>query len=100
MKLAKENLDNLKNQIIEILYEFKNYYNLNSSLWDEENKSMFNQMVGTIIITEKKITSIESIIQKIENYQDNILELLEIEIEEVEIIIDYYYEIFVNKKGV
>lgn len=100
MKLAKENLDNLKNQIIEILNELKLYYEENSKDWDQKNNQVFNELLGTIIITSKKIESIEKILNNLNDFQPSIVDLLEIEVEEVEVIVEFYYDTFITKKGV
>jgi hypothetical protein len=99
MRLGKENLNQLKIKINEILNELKFYYEVNSGNWDEENNAIFSQMVGTIILSFKKIESVEEILNNVSNFQKEIPELLEIEVEEVEVIVNFYYETFINKKG-
>jgi len=98
-RLEKENLKKLKLKITEIINELKFYYEKNSKNWDDENNTIFNQMVGTIILSFKKVESIEEILKNISIYQKEMPELLEIEVEEVEIIVNFYYETFINKKG-
>ena len=100
MKLEKENLDNLKNQIVEILNALKLYYEENSKDWDQKNNMVFNELLGTLIITSKKIESIEKILNNLNDFQPSIVELLEIEVEEVEVIVEFYYDTFIIKKGV
>jgi endonuclease III-like uncharacterized protein len=99
MRLGKENLNQLKIKINEILNELKFYYEVNSGNWDEENNAIFSQMVGTIILSFKKIESVEESLNNVSNFQKEIPELLEIEVEEVEVIVNFYYETFINKKG-
>ena len=86
-RLEKENLKKLKLKITEIINELKFYYEKNSKNWDDENNTIFNQMVGTIILSFKKVESIEEILKNISIYQKEMPELLEIEVEEVVVVL-------------
>lgn len=86
-----------KTKIFEIITNFETYYQNNYLDWDIKEITASHQILGTLIMIFKKLESMqESIEYFIEN---DLLEMFELELKEVVIIVDYYHEIFRNKKG-
>lgn len=84
-----------KNKIIEIINEFERYYNQNHKEWSIKDISASHQILGTLMLTYKKVESMEQALQYFK--QNDLMELFNIELEEVNIITDYYEGVFIKK---
>jgi len=94
------NLDFIKEKITQIINEYNVYYKNNVQTWDDENKKISNEMLGTLIIIYKKIESIEYVITNNEKFKAmDLNEIIIIEVEEINTIVDFYYKVFIEKKG-
>lgn len=94
------NLDSIKEKITHIINEYNIYYENNVQKWDDENKIIAHEMLGTLIIIYKKIESIEYVLNNTEILKEiNLDEIIILEVEEIKTIIEFYYKVFIEKKG-
>lgn len=84
-----------KDKIVKIIDEFQIYYEQNNADWDIKDTSAAHQILGTLILTYKKLEYME---QSLEYFVKNdLMDLFNIQIEEVKIVTDYYQDIFMEK---
>lgn len=95
MKDIKNKITEQKNKLFEIIASFESYYESNNLEWDIKEISSSHQILGTLIITFKKLEYME---QSIDYFVENdLLENFLLELEEVVIIVDYYETVFIKK---
>lgn len=86
-----------KNKITNIINCFEDYYQYNYLTWDIKELTCAHNILGILILTFKKVENME---KSIKIFRDNdIFEIYMIELEEVKLITEFYYETFVVKKG-
>lgn len=95
---VKINIIEQKNRITKIINSFEQYYKNNYLDWDIKELTLSHQILGTLIMTFKKADYMEKSLDYFE--KNEMMELFNIELEEVIIITNFYYETFVIKKGV
>lgn len=100
MELVNINLKESKEKIQKIVNAFKIYYDENNEFWDNENKNTAHEMIGIIILIHKKLESLENLLENKNGFESlDLDDLIYLEIKESNIIIEYYYNVFINKKG-
>lgn len=85
-----------KNKMIKIIDGFEDYYQWNYLQWDVRELASSHKILGILILTFKKIESMEKSIEYFE--ENDLMETFQLELEEVKIITEFYYEKLVIKK--
>lgn len=84
-----------KIKIIEIIKNFEIYYLHHHLSWNMKELSSSHQILGTLILTFKKLESLE---KSLDLFKENdLMETFDLEFKEVTIISEYYYDTFVLK---
>lgn len=92
---TKEKLQLQKNKLIKIINDYEIYYKQNHLEWDIKETSIAHQILGTLILTFKKTEYME---HSLEYFQTNdLMDMYNLELEEVEIITEYYENVFIKK---
>lgn len=84
-----------KNTLVDIIDEFEVYYAQNHQQWSIKDMASAHQILGTLILTYKKVEHMELAIEYFKT--NDLMDVFNLELEEVNIIIDYYYNVFIQK---
>lgn len=92
---TKEILELQKNKLINIVSDYETYYKQNHLDWDIKETSLAHQILGTLILTFKKL---EYMCHALEYCQENdLMDVYNLELEEINIVTEYYENIFIKK---
>ncbi len=84
-----------RNKLVEIIDEFEVYYTQNHPQWSIKDITAAHQILGTLILTYKKVEYMEQAIDYFK--QNDLMDVFNIELEEVKMITDYYNNVFIKK---